>query len=138
MKIRFLAAAAALALLPACTPAGANWREPRTAAPASSVITQEEIQAVGVTNLYDVVLRLRPAWLTGQGMKNFGGQTGMILVYHDHVRMGEISALRDIPTNYVVRLRYLDASSAAMLPGILPREIVGGAILVTSPATEPG
>ena len=137
MKIQ-LSLLAALACLAACTPAGANWREPRTAAPAGSVITQEEIQAVGATNLYDVVQRLRPGWLTGRGVQNFGGQTGMILVYHDNVRMGEIGALREIPPNYVVSVRYLDGSSAAMLPGIRAREIVGGAIMVSSPATEPG
>ena len=139
MKIRsLLSAAAALALLASCAPAGASWREPRGAAASSSLITQEEIAAVGATNLYDVVLRLRPGWLTGRGMKNFGGNTGLIVVYQDHIRMGEVGALREIPPNYVVSLRYLDASSAAMLPGILPREIVGGAIVINSPATDRG
>jgi hypothetical protein len=137
MKIR-IPLLAALAMLAACTPAGANWREPRTAAPLGSVITQEEIQAVGATNLYEVVQRLRPGWLTGRGVQNFGGNTGMILVYHDHIRMGEVTALREMAPNYVVSVRYLDGSSAAMLPGIRPREIVAGAILVSSPATEPG
>lgn len=137
MKIRLLPLAA-LVWLAACAPAGATWREPRTAAPRGSIITQEEIQAVGATNLYDVVLRLRPGWLTGRGVQNFGGQTGMILVYHDGIRMGEVSALREIPPNYVVVVRYLDGSSAAGLPGIRSREIVAGAIMVSSPATEPG
>jgi hypothetical protein len=137
MKIR-LSLLAALAWLAACSPPGANWREPRTAAPLGSIITQEEIQAVGATNLYDVVLRLRPGWLTGRGVQNFGGQTGMILVYQDNIRMGEVAALREIPPNYVVSVRYLDGSSAAMLPGIRPREIVAGAIVISSPATEPG
>jgi hypothetical protein len=135
MKLRILLSAALL--LGACNPAGVNWTEPRTAGPFNSVLTQEDIMAVGATNLYDVVLRLRPMWLRGRGMQNFGGQTGMILVYQDHVRMGEVSALRDIPPNYVVSVRFLDAASAAGLPGILPREIVAGAIVVSTPATEP-
>ena len=137
MKIR-IPLLAALAMLAACTPAGANWREPRGAAPASSVISKEEIASVRAGDLYEVVQRLRPGWLTGRGVQNFGGNTGMILVYHDHIRMGEVTALREMAPNYVVSVRYLDGSSAAMLPGIRPREIVAGAILVSSPATEPG
>ena len=138
MKIRIVLSAAALLVLGACNPAGVNWTEPRTAGPFNSVISQEEIMATGATNLYDVVVRLRPMWLRGRGVQNFGGQTGMILVYQDHVRMGEVSALRDMPPNYVVSLRFLDAASAAALPGIGPREIVGGAIVVSTPATAPG
>ncbi|HEX6368419.1 MAG TPA: hypothetical protein VF006_05795 [Longimicrobium sp.] len=137
MKIRILLSAAALLVLGACSPAGVNWTEPRTAGPFNALITQEEIAATGATNLYDVVLRLRPMWLRGRGMQNFGGQTGMILVYQDHVRMGEIGALRDMAPNYVVSVRFLDAASAAALPGILPREIVAGAIIVRTPATDP-
>ncbi|HEX2208714.1 MAG TPA: hypothetical protein VHG93_13635 [Longimicrobium sp.] len=137
MKIRSTLFAAALALLAACNTAGMNWTEPRTAGPFNSVITQEEIMATGATNLYDVVLRLRPGWLRGRGVQNFGGRTGMILVYQDHVRMGEVSALRDMPPNYVVTVRFLDAATAASLPGIRPREIVAGAIVVSTPATEP-
>lgn len=137
MKIRSTLFAAALALLAACNTAGMNWTEPRTAGPFNAVITQEEIMATGATNLYDVVLRLRPGWLRGRGVQNFGGRTGMILVYQDHVRMGEVSALRDMPPNYVVTVRFLDAATAASLPGIRPREIVAGAIVVSTPATEP-
>ncbi|MBW3572640.1 MAG: hypothetical protein KY467_16175 [Gemmatimonadetes bacterium] len=126
----------ALVLLPGCTPA-AEWREPRTAAPASSVITREEIQSVRAGNLYEVVQRLRPGWLSTRGIQNFSGRAGMIVVYQDHQRMGEVGALREIAPANVVGLRYLDATSAAMLPGIRPREIVGGAIVVVTPASGP-
>lgn len=137
MKIRILLSTAAMLALGACASSGVSWTEPRTAGPFNSVITQEEIVSTGATNLYDVVLRLRPAWLRGRGMQNFGGQTGMILVYQDHVRMGEVSALREMAPNYVVSVRFLDAATAATLPGIRPREIVAGAIVVATPATEP-
>lgn len=137
MKIRVALLALAVALLAqaGCTPAGSGWREPRGAAPAGSVITREEIQSVGAGDLYAVVLRLRPGWLTSRGVQNIGGRTGMIVVYQDHQRMGEVAALRDIAPANVVRLRYLDATTAAMLPGIRPREIVGGAIVVVTPAS---
>ena len=132
-----LALAAALLLPSACTPAGAAWREPRGAAPASSVISKEEIASVRAGNLYEVVQRLRPGWLTTRGIQNFSGRTGMIVVYQDHQRMGEVAALRELRPENVVVLRYLDATTAAMLPGIRPREIVGGAIVVVTPAGNP-
>jgi hypothetical protein len=132
-----LALAAALLLPSACTPAGATWREPRGAAPASSVISKEEIASVRAGNLYEVVQRLRPGWLTTRGIQNFSGNTGMIVVYQDHQRMGELGALRELRPENVVVLRYLDATTAAMLPGIRPREIVGGAIVVVTPAGHP-
>jgi hypothetical protein len=132
-----LALAAALLLPSACTPAGAAWREPRGAAPASSVISKEEIASVRAGNLYEVVQRLRPGWLTTRGIQNFSGNTGMIVVYQDHQRMGELGALRELRPENVVVLRYLDATTAAMLPGIRPREIVGGAIVVVTPAGHP-
>lgn len=135
--IAVLALAAALLLPPACTPAGTQWREPRGAAPASAVISREEIASVGAGNLYEVVQRLRPGWLTTRGIQNFSGRTGMIVVYQDHQRMGELAALRDLRPENVVVLRYLDATTAAMLPGIRPREIVGGAIVVVTPAGHP-
>ncbi len=136
MKIRsLLSATAALALLAGCAaPAHLNWTAPRTAAATSSVITPEEIVSAGASNLYDVVLRLRPGWLTGRGIRNFDGVTGNVVVYQDDVRLGDISALRDLGLEYVVSLRYMDASAAAALPGIRPREIPGGAIVVTTPA----
>lgn len=140
MKTRtvLVALAAALLLPAACTPAGPAWREPRGADPASSVISREEIASVRASNLYEVVQRLRPGWLSTRGIQNFSGRTGMIVVYQDHQRMGELGALRELTPENVVVLRYLDATSAAMLPGIRPREIVGGAIVVVTPASHPG
>jgi hypothetical protein len=137
MNIRtLLSSAAALALLAGCAvPRNIDWTEPRSAAATRSVITPEEIVAAKATNLYDVVQRLRPGWLTGRGVQNFGGQTGGIVVYQDQVRMGGVSALREMGLEYVVSLRYVDAATAATLPGIRPREIPGGAIVVNTPAS---
>lgn len=137
MKIRLMMAAAALAL-GACAPAAAPHREALTAAPSRSVITREEIAGSGATDLYSVVQRLRPGWLSGRGVQNIGGRTGQVVVYHNQTRMGEIQALREMAPGYVVSIRYLDASTAAGLPGIGPREIVAGAIVVHTPAGDPG
>ena len=138
--IAVLALAAALLLPPACTPAGTGWREPRGAAPASSVITREELQSVRAGNLYDVVQRLRPGWLSTRGIQNFSGRTGMIVVYQDHQRMGELGALRELTPDNVVGLSYL--AWFEQRPDrrwrIRPREIVGGAIVVLTPAGHPG
>lgn len=137
MNVRPLAAAAAL-LLAACTPAAGPRREPLSTLPAGSVITRQEIAASGATNLYGVVQRLRPGWLSGRGVQNFGGSTGQVVVYLNQARMGGVEALREIAPEYVVSLRYLDGTTAAGLPGIRPREIVAGAIIVLTPAHDPG
>jgi hypothetical protein len=138
MRTRCLfALAAAALLLGGCTPAAPGaWQEPRTASASGSVLTREEIVSSGATNLYSVVQRLRPGWLTGRGVQNFGGQTGMIVVYHNQIRMGDVTALREMAPEYVVSMRFLDATTAAGLPGISPREIVAGAIVVRTPNAE--
>lgn len=134
MNIRCIVPVAAAALLLAgCTPATSEWREPRGAYSSGSIISREEIVNSGATDLYSVVQRLRPGWLTGRGVQNFGGRTGMIVVYHNQIRMGDVTALREMAPEYVVSLRFLDATTAAGLPGIGPREIVAGAIVVNTP-----
>ncbi|HEU0300728.1 MAG TPA: hypothetical protein VFR37_14760 [Longimicrobium sp.] len=136
MRTRCIVPLAAAALLLggcATTAAPAAREAPLDAYSTGSVITREEIVNSGATDLYSVVQRLRPGWLTGRGVQNFGGQTGMIVVYHNQIRMGDITALREMAPEYVVSLRFLDASTAAGLPGISPREIVAGAIVVSTP-----
>ena len=137
MRIRCIVPVAAALLLGGCIhTATTGWREPRSADAAGSIITREEIVNSGATNLYSVVQRLRPGWLTGRGVQNFGGQTGMVVVYHNQVRMGDVTALREMAPEYVVSLRFLDATTAAGLPGISPREIVAGAIVVNTPRVQ--
>jgi hypothetical protein len=137
MNVRtLLCSAAALALLAGCAvPRNIDWTEPRSASATRSIITPEEIVNSNASNLYDVVQRLRPGWLTGRGVHNFSGQTGGIVVYQDAVRMGGVSALRDMGLEYVVSLQYVDAATAATLPGIRPREIPSGAIVVNTPSS---
>lgn len=139
MKTRCIPFLAAALMLGGCTYGATEWREPRGADAAGSVLSREEIVNSGATNLYSVVQRLRPGWLTGRGVQNFGGQTGMIVVYHNQIRMGDVTALREMAPEYVVSIRFLDATTAAGLPGIGPREIVAGAIVVSTPrVADPG
>lgn len=99
-------------------------------------ISQEEMVQSGATNLYDVVQRLRPQWLTGTSASNFGGGGQAIVVYQNNTQLGGLDALRQLSPGYAVMLRFLDGSEASnTLPGLGSRR-VGGAIVVVTPGNE--
>ena len=127
----------------ACATSGAGSSSSRSTS-NSNTITRAEIDALpSVGNAYDVVLRLRPTWLTkaqssaitmsgtqvGSGM---GGSAGVMPVYLDNARMGDLSALKDIAASTVGTIQFMDASTAtATLPG-LGSAVIAGAIVVHS------
>lgn len=98
------------------------------------LITQEELQGVGTTNLYDAVQRLRPQWISGANRTSAisGGGTEVV-VYQGATNLGGLEALRQMAPGYVASLRWLDASQASnTLPGLGSRR-VAGAIVITLP-----
>jgi hypothetical protein len=59
---------------------------------------------------------------------------GLILVYLDNARLGDIRALSDIPINAISTIQFMDPSTAtALLPG-LSSYTIAGAIVVHSRA----
>lgn len=96
-----------------------------------NLLTKEEIESVNARNMYNVIERLRPRWLTARTpMRSFGEETG-ILVYQNQTRLGTIEGLKDIGPEMVQSARYLDSATAtATLPGI-GRGHVAGAIVLT-------
>lgn len=95
------------------------------------VITAEEIAEVApqVSNLYQVVERLRPRWLEARGPRSMSGGAE-IMVYQGQSLLGTARELRQYGADYAYWLEYLDASEAvARLPGLRDRS-VGGAIVL--------
>lgn len=135
--------AGTLSILSACAAsagaeagAGASTAPPaaRTQRSSRDLITQEELQNVGTTNLYDAVQRLRPHWISGANRTDAisGGGTEVV-VYQGATNLGGLDALRQIAPGYVASLRWLDASQASnTLPGLGSRR-VAGAIVITLP-----
>lgn len=91
-----------------------------------------EIVASRVTDAYQAVLRLRPAFLRrGARVTARADATTQIHVYLDDVDMGGIDALRRVPLDAVTQIRYVSPTEADIRwPGRHP----AGVILVS---TEP-
>lgn len=88
-----------------------------------SELTREAIMEVGVYNLYDVVQRLRPEWLTvtggesGRRSPSLGGESWSperkIVVVRNGSRIGDAEMLRQLAPENVQRMRYVDGEMAA-------------------------
>lgn len=99
----------------------------------TTVITRQEIVEMQgqVSNLYDLVQRLRPRWLDVRAPSSFSGSTE-IVVYQDQSYLGDPSMLRGLGLDAAVYLSYLDQSQAmAQLPGLGSRRIAGAIVLHT-------
>lgn len=104
-------------------------REPRR---RRNEISQEEMVRSGATNLYDVVQRLRPQWLTGTSASNFSGGGQAIVVYQNNTQLGGLDALRQLSPGYAETMRFLDGSEASnTLPGLGSRRVAGAIVVVT-------
>ncbi len=86
------------------------------------LITREEVMGAGMTNLYEVVERLRPRWLN---------TIGTTLVYLDDVSMGGLDALREMPPTTAYDLQWLAPLQARQrIPSIGLEDDLGGVIFV--------
>ena len=97
-----------------------------------------EMQQAGVRDLYELVLRQRPAWFQTRGERSLQLETA-VLVYHNETRLGGVDALRGYPLLSVVSLRYLDAAQAGLLPGAGSAHVEGAIVIRTGsrPGTVP-
>ena len=123
-----------LALLAGCAPAAAEGGA-TTGASASTrlranLITREELESSGTTNLYDAVQRLRPQWLRNAANTSYSGGGAELVVYQGTSLLGGVETLRQFAPGYAVALRYLDASTATnTLPGLGSRRVAGAIVI---------
>lgn len=114
-------------LLAGCASAGSGGSSGRD----YTVITAEEIAetAPQVSNLYQLVERLRPRWLEARSSRSMSGFTE-IVVFQGQTLLGNVSEMRLLGPEYAHWLEYMDASEAtARLSGLRSRSI-GGAIVL--------
>ncbi len=112
---RPVAVVAAMVLATGCSSGGGTGGASGGAEPTSrrDVITRAELQETDVTNAYDAVQRLRPAWFRVRGTASTRGSSP-IWVYIDGVRAGELERLRTISIERVRELRHISASDATI------------------------
>lgn len=104
-------------------------RQPRR---RRDVLTREEIEASGVANLYEAVQRLRPDWLRGGNMSNFGGGGTGVVVYQNNSPLGGLDGLRQLSPDFAAELRCVDGVTASnTLPGLGSRRVAGAIVIVT-------
>jgi TonB-dependent Receptor Plug Domain len=94
----------------ACATAGAGTGAARRDA---NLITQQEIAASNEPTAYDVIKRLRPAFLTTRGQSSLQvNGADYALVYLDGQQYGGLSSLRNISAEQIREIRYYSGTSA--------------------------
>jgi hypothetical protein len=81
-------------------------------------LTESEIRNVQASNALEVVRLLRPRWLQSRGDRSFGAIGQSILVYENGARLGTVEeVLHLVPAGNIIRMEWVDGSSAGLLPG---------------------
>ena len=111
---------------------GAEARRNREPRRRRDVISQEEMAESGANTLFEVVQRLRPAWLRGGSASNIGGGGSGYVVYQNNTPLGGLDALRQMSPGYAQELRFIDGTQASnTLPGLGSRRVAGAIVVVT-------
>jgi hypothetical protein len=98
-----------------------------------NVIEQQEINQyrdAGTRDLQELIQRARPRWLQTRGGRSINLATS-ILVYQHEQMLGTTEILKDITTVNLVRVRYLDASRAGLLPGLGSQHVEAAIVIET-------
>jgi hypothetical protein len=100
------------------------------------LLTREEIMSVeGITNLYDVVQRLRPRWLQVRASDRSFGMSTQIGVFENQTYLGDVETLRQLQPGMAYQLKYMDGTTASnSLPGLPPGTHLSGAIIMSTRA----
>ena len=123
MRARIIVAAAAAWGLIACAGSAARAGGDRG---ASAVLTQEQLAGTDSGNLYDAIMKLRPAWLTSRGPTSVTDPTPTVpSVYMDGSMLGRADYLREVRILDVTEVRYWDAGRASARFGMgHPRGVI--------------
>ena len=121
----------AILFLAACAGSGAG--DPEVATPESGsrdVIVQDELAANSELSAFEVVRRLRPAWLRYRGQSVLSGpEREGLRVYLDGSFYGDADALGQLQARNLEEIRFLDSRQATLRFGT---GHTVGAILITT------
>jgi hypothetical protein len=107
-----------------------------------SQIVRAEIERSAASNVHELIESLRPQWLRTRGAQRLRTETVtvgrevaeamvqvQVLVYHDGIRLGGLTALRGVSTRQAASVRFVAAREATQRWGT---EASGGVILISS------
>jgi hypothetical protein len=115
--------------IPATTSGGNTAGAPASADPLAATtrsrgnrdrLTEAEISAATVTsNAFDLVRRLRPAWLRNRGPSDQPDNDGsaVVQIWYNGRNLGGPEMLRDISISQIVEMRYIDPIQARITYG---------------------
>lgn len=127
-----LATLAAVATMAACASGSGGGSSSSSPRMDAYVITAAEIANVGATDAYEAVQKLRPNFMRERGQTSLSdpGSTDVTPnVYLNDTKVGDISALKDIPTDNIVTIKYWNDKEAQARFGV---GNVSGVIQVTT------
>src|SRR5690606_4912394 len=85
----------------------------------SDPITIAEIEQRGpFTNMYELIMALRPRWLRSQGPDSFVASQGAVQVHFDGNWLGNVSTLRNLAAHGVTSVSWLGPVDAAARFGL--------------------
>ena len=97
---------------------------------SNNVITQEQIDASGASNVYDVIARLRGNFLNDRGRVSLRtNKHSRAIVFLNDQEYGIPETMRNIPPNRVAEIRYYPGTDALARFGA---QYGGGVILLIS------
>jgi hypothetical protein len=128
-NVQILAGLSLATMLAACASSGG----PNTTRSAPTRITRYEIANSNASNAYELITRLRPAWLRPQGTGSVGGgvvRSQGILVYLNRQRLEDLDALKTISVDGIDSAEWIDAARVQTVLSDVPSGSFGGAIVV--------
>jgi Carboxypeptidase regulatory-like domain len=78
------------------------------------LISRAEIEerGLGASNVYEIVRRLRPAWLSNRGVTSIREPDVSVMVYIDNVRFGPVETLQNMSIASIEEIWFVDALRA--------------------------
>jgi len=110
VRIQLLVVTCSFAVLAACQPQRASGG---TRAAAANVITREQIEATGASNIYDVIARLHSDFLRDRGRVSIKMDThDRAVVFLNDQEYGIPETMRNFPAGRVEQVRFFGGSDA--------------------------
>ena len=98
--------------------------------PFSDVITRQELRQLSTRTLYEAIQQLRPRWLQVVGGPRSSSIETNVAVFQDNMQLGTQDVLKQMGTEGIYEIRYMDGTTAkASLPGLSGH--VEGAIMIS-------
>ena len=115
-------------LLLACLGCASGGSRARSFGSRADLIGPEELAKAEWANVYDLVSSLRPRWLQSRGPDSFSNPS-VVQVIVDDMKVGGVSALRQLPTSGITSLQFFDGITATSRWGL---DFGSGAIYVST------